>query len=204
MNQAQAVSRPNAYHTNVRKLSLLALLVLLAGLGYMLVAVNFSNSALAIFSMKIRAPKLIAMLITAFAIGGASIVFQSIINNTIVTPCLLGMNSLYTLIHTTVVFFAGSSSVIAASANLSFAVDVVLMGITATLIYSWIFKKTRHNVLYVLLVGTVLTSFFSSIQTTLTRVMDPNEYDSLLNTLVASFSNINSSSIYRIARSMTA
>lgn len=42
------------------------------------------------------------------------------------------------------------------------------------------------------LVGTVLTSFFGSIQTTLTRVMDPNEYDSLLNTLVASFSNINS------------
>ena len=42
-----------------------------------------------------------------------------------------------------------------------------------------------------LLIGTVLTSFFSSIQSTLTRVMDPNEYDSLLATLVASFSNIN-------------
>ena len=192
MNQAQAVSRPNAYHTNVRKLSVLALLVLLAGLGYMLVAVNFSNSALALFSMKIRAPKLIAMLITAFAIGGASIVFQSIINNTIVTPCLLGMNSLYTLIHTAVVFFAGSGSIIAVNANLSFAVDVVLMGVAATVIYSYLFQKTNHNVLYVLLIGTVLTSFFSSIQSTLTRVMDPNEYDSLLNTLVASFSNINS------------
>ena len=34
--------------------------------------------------------------------------------------------------------------------------------------------------------------FFSSIQTTLTRVMDPNEYDSLLSTLVADFENINS------------
>ena len=117
--------------------------------------------------------------------------YTSIINNTIVTPCLLGMNSLYTLIHTAVFFFLGSTSVIATNANLSFAVDVVLMGITATIIYSWIFKKTRHNVLYVLLVGTVLTSFFSSIQSTLTRVMDPNEYDTLLNTLVASFSNIN-------------
>ena len=42
------------------------------------------------------------------------------------------------------------------------------------------------------LIGTVLSSFFSSIQTTLTRVMDPNEYDNLLATLVASFSNINS------------
>lgn len=132
------------------------------------------------------------MLITAFAIGGASIVFQSVINNTIVTPCLLGMNSLYTLIHTAVVFFLGSVSLIATNANLSFAVDVVLMGISATLIYSWIFKKTRHNVLYVLLVGTVLTSFFGSIQSTLTRVMDPNEYDTLLTTLVASFNNINS------------
>ena len=192
MNQAQAVSRPNAYHTNVRKLSLLALLVLLAGLGYMLVAVNFSNSALVLFSMKIRAPKLIAMLITAFAIGGASIVFQSIINNTIVTPCLLGMNSLYTLIHTAVVFFAGSGSIISVNANLSFVVDVVLMGIVATVIYSYLFQKTNHNVLYVLLIGTVLTSFFSSIQSTLTRVMDPNEYDALLATLVASFSNINS------------
>ena len=181
-----------AVHANRRKLLIMVCLVLLCAAAYLLVEVQFDNARLFQYAMKIRTPKLIVMLITAFAIGGASIVFQSIINNTIVTPCLLGMNSLYTLIHTTVVFFAGSSSVIAASANLSFAVDVVLMGITATLIYSWIFKKTRHNVLYVLLVGTVLTSFFSSIQTTLTRVMDPNEYDSLLNTLVASFSNINS------------
>ena len=45
--------------------------------------------------------------------------------------------------------------------------------------------------LYVLLIGTVLTSFFGSIQSTLTRIMDPNEYDSLLATLVASFSNVN-------------
>ena len=66
------------------------------------------------------------------------------------------------------------------------------MGAVATVVYSYLFKKTKHNVLYVLLIGTVLSSFFSSIQTTLTRVMDPNEYDSLLATLVASFSNINS------------
>ena len=142
--------------------------------------------------MKIRTPKLIVILITAFAIGGASIVFQSVINNTIVTPCLLGMNSLYTLIHTAVVFAAGSGSILAANANCSFAVDLVLMGVVATVVYSFLFKKTKHNVLYVLLIGTVLSSFFSSIQSTLTRVMDPNEYGNLLATLAASFSNINS------------
>lgn len=182
----------SAARANRTKLLIMLALVVLCAAGYMLIEVNFANPKLFQYAMKLRTPKLIVMLITAFAIGGASIVFQSVINNTIVTPCLLGMNSLYTLIHTAVVFFLGSGSLIATNANLSFAVDVVLMGISATLIYSGIFKKTRHNVLYVLLVGTVLTSFFGSIQSTLTRVMDPNEYDTLLTTLVASFNNINS------------
>lgn len=180
-----------AIRANRIKLCIMLGLVVLCAAGYLLIAVNFGNPKLFQYAMKLRTPKLAVMLITAFAIGGASIVFQSIINNTIVTPCLLGMNSLYTLIHTAVVFFLGSGSLIATNANLSFAVDVVLMGVSATIIYSWIFRKTRHNVLYVLLVGTVLTSLFGSIQSTLTRVMDPNEYDTLLTSLVASFSNIN-------------
>ena len=185
-----------AQRSNRRKLCIMTALVLLAAAAYMTVDVNFGNAKLLAYSMRIRAPKLIVMLITAFAIGGASLVFQSIINNTIVTPCLLGMNSLYTLIHTAVVFCVGSGSVLAANANAAFAIDLVLMGITATLIYSYLFKKTKHNVLYVLLVGTVLTSFFSSVQSTMTRVMDPNEYDTLLTTLVASFSNVNAEIIF--------
>ena len=184
MNQA-------VFRSNLTKIIILSVLALAAATAYMLTDVNFANEKLFLYAMKIRTPKLIVMIITAFAIGGASIVFQSVINNRIVTPCLLGMNSLYTLIHTAVVIFAGSTSILAANANLSFAADLIIMGVTATLIYSYFFKKTKHNVLYVLLIGTVLTSLFSSIQTTLTRVMDPNEYDNLLNTLVASFSNIN-------------
>ena len=183
---------PLAYQRNIRKLVILALFAAAVSAAYMLVEVRFDNEKLFAYALKIRTPKLIVMLITAFAIGGASLVFQSIINNTIVTPCLLGMNSLYTLIHTAVYFAAGSVSLFASNTNVAFAVDLVLMGVTATVIYSYLFKKTKHNVLYVLPIGTVLTSLFSSIQNTLTRVMDPNEYDTLLNTLVASFSNINS------------
>ena len=125
-------------HKNHLRLLILLLLVLLACVGYMTVGVHFENQKLFAYAMRIRTPKLIAMLITAFA------------------------------------------------------VDLAIMGAVATVIYSYLFQKTNHNVLYVLLIGTVLTSFFSSIQTTLTRVMDPNEYDTLLTDLVASFSNVNS------------
>lgn len=179
------------YRNNNRKFIVLGICVVIAIIGYICIGVPFDNSRLLQYAMKIRIPKLIVMLIVAFSIGGASIVFQSIINNRIVTPCLLGMNSLYSLIHTSVVFVVGASSILATNTQLSFIIDLILMGIVATTIYSYLFQKTKHNILYVLLIGTVLTSFFSSIQTTMTRIMDPNEYDALLATLVASFSHIN-------------
>ena len=127
-----------AIYANRKKLLGLFILVLIASALYMLVEVNFANEKLFNYAMKIRTPKLLVMLIAAFAIGGASIVFQSIINNTIVTPCLLGMNSLYSLIHTSVVFFVGSGSILAVNANLSFIVDLLLMGVIATIIYSYL------------------------------------------------------------------
>ena len=148
----------NAHKTQAGLL-LMAVLALGAAALYMLVNVDFENEKLFAYAMRIRAPKLFAMMITAFAIGGASLVFQSVINNTIVTPCLLGMNSLYMLIHTAVVFVAGSGSILAVNANAAFGVDLVIMGVVATVIYSTLFQKTGHNVLYVLLIGTVLNSF---------------------------------------------
>ena len=178
-----------AYRKNIIKLIVIALIAIIIVAAFLFIGVKFHNHKLLRYAMKLRIPKVIAMIITAFAIGAATIIFQSVINNTIVTPCLLGMNALYTLIHTSVVFVLGSGSILFTNDNLSFLVDLVLMGIIATVVYSWLFKMTGHNVLYVLLVGTVLTSF---IQSTLTRVMDPNEYDTLLTSLVASFSNINS------------
>lgn len=65
-----------AIRANRRKLLILAFLVLLCAAGYMLVEVSFSNPKLLAYVMKIRTPKLIVMLITAFAIGGASISAQ--------------------------------------------------------------------------------------------------------------------------------
>lgn len=175
---------------NQLKAAILITLVILAVIGYLTLNVNPKYVE---FAMRLRVPKLLVMLVTAFCIGGASIVFQTLIQNTIVTPCLLGMNSLYALIHTAVVFFLGSGSLIARHPQLSFLVDLTIMGAAAILIYGTLFKKMKYQILYVLLAGTVMSTFFSSMQTTLIRIMDPNEYDALLGSLVASFSNVNSS-----------
>ena len=183
--------RTPAQRANVRKLAVLTWIVLGVCAAYLLINAHHGDPKLFRYILSLRVPTLVVMLIAAFAIGSASIVFQSIINNRIVTPCLLGMNSMYTLVHTAVVFAAGTGSVLATNANLSFAVDLAVMSGAATLMYSCLFRKTGNNVLYVLLIGTVLSSFFGSVQSTMIRVMDPNEYDALLSTLVADFNNVN-------------
>ena len=186
----------NFYHTplqrkNISKLIMLALIVFGLCSAYLLINAYPHNPKLFQYVLSRRIPTLMVMLIAAISIGSASLIFQSIINNRIVTPCLLGMNSMYTLVHTAVVFVVGSGSVIATNANLSFAIDLIVMSVVATFVYSYMFQKTGNNVLYVMLIGTVLSSFLGSIQSTMIRVMDPNEYDALLTTLVADFNNVN-------------
>lgn len=183
--------RTPAQKANIRKLILLFFIVVGCCVAYLLINAHPEKPKFFRYVLSLRIPTLVVMLLAAFSIGSASLIFQSIINNRIVTPCLLGMNSMYTLVHTGVVFAAGSGSLIATNSNLSFVIDLFVMAFAATFVYSYLFKKTGNNVLYVLLIGTVLSSFFGSIQSTLIRVMNPNEYDALLTTLVADFTNVN-------------
>lgn len=175
-----------------RKLQLqlwgLGVLVIAAMAFYLLAFVNFKFFG---FAMEIRVPKLLAMSVAAICIGASSLIFQTLINNYIVTPCLLGMNSLYLVLHTVLVFVFGMGSFIVTNKNLAFICDLALMAAVAGFVYNYLFIKTKYNVLYVLLIGTVMTTFFTSIQSTIVRTMDPNDYDALLTTLVASFSNVN-------------
>lgn len=169
----------------------LLIVALVLVLAYLLIGVHFTNQKLLLYSLKIRLPKIMAMILASVCIGASTIIFQTIINNTIVTPCLLGMNALYTLIHTVLVFVFGTSFFIFQNANYLFLMDLSLMAVCSLVIYGWLFKATNHNILYILLIGTVLASLFGSVQSTLIRVMDPNDYDALLSTLVASFSHVN-------------
>lgn len=179
--------RTAGIHT--RKMIMLMGMIAAAAAAYQFLFVDWNHFS---FAMGIRTPKLTVMILTAFCIGSATIVFQSIIQNTVVTPCLLGMNSLYILVHTMMVFLLGAGHVLVTSKLLSFTLDLAVMAAAAVLIYGVLFRKAKGNVLYILLIGTVMATLFGSITSTLQRIMDPNEYATLQNALIASFHKVNS------------
>ena len=173
------------------RLSMLVILVLAAVVTYLLIHAHPEKPKLFRYILGLRIPTLICMMIASVSIGASTMIFQSIVHNRIVTPALLGMNSIYSFLHTAAVFVLGTGSSLYLKANLAFAVDLVTMGTVATVIYWYLFRVTGHNILYIMLIGTVLSSFFGSVQSAMIRVMDPNEYDALLTTLVADFNNVN-------------
>lgn len=183
--------RQSRHKKNRLKLVFLVGLVVIASIFYLMIQSHPDNPNLFIYILSNRISTLTAMIIASFAIGSSTVVFQAIIHNPIVTPNLLGMNAMYLLVHTATVFTAGAGSLVATNANLAFLIDLAVMSIASVYLYAYIFKKIGNHILYILLIGTILSSLFTSIQSAMVRVMDPDEYDALLTSLVADFNQVN-------------
>lgn len=173
---------------NKKTIIILALVSLLLVLGFLFIGLNKDNYD---YLLSLRIPKLIAILITAIATAFATNVFQTITNNIILTPSILGLDSLYLLIQTTIVFYFGSASIFVINKNINFLTSILLMLVFSSLIYGYVLKKNKDNIMKLLLVGLVLSSLFSSISSFLQMVIDPNEFLIIQDKMFASFNNVN-------------
>ncbi|MGV2687013.1 iron chelate uptake ABC transporter family permease subunit, partial [Clostridium perfringens] len=60
------------------------------------------------YALPRRIKKVLAIILTGGAIALSTTVFQTVTNNRILTPSVMGLDSLYVLIQTTVIFVFGS------------------------------------------------------------------------------------------------
>ncbi|MEF2968294.1 iron chelate uptake ABC transporter family permease subunit [Paenibacillus sp. M1] len=139
-----------------------------------------------------RAKKLIAILLTGTAIAFSTVVFQTITSNRILTPSIIGLDSLYMLLQTVIVFLFGGTALTLMSKNLRFVLAVGLMVVFAMLLYRMLFRKEGRSIYHLLLIGLVFGTFFSSLTSFLQKLIDPNEFLVIQDKMFASFNNVNS------------
>lgn len=141
-----------------------------------------------------RSRNLIAIIITGAAIAFSTVVFQTITSNRILTPSIIGLDSLYMLIQTFVIFTFGSMSIAMTNANLNFLLSAGGMVLFSFLFYNLLFRGEGDgsNIYFLLLIGLILGTFFSSLTTFMQVLIDPNEFQSIQNRMFASFNNVNS------------
>lgn len=143
-----------------------------------------------------RIIKVVAILLTGAAIGFATTIFMTITNNRILTPSVLGLDSLYLLIQTAIIFVVGANSLVMMNSHVNYLVSIGGMVVFSLLLYRLLFSSEQNNIYFLLLVGMILGTFFSSITSFMQVLIDPNEFMIAQDKMFASINNVNTDLVY--------
>ncbi|MEG0383600.1 MAG: iron chelate uptake ABC transporter family permease subunit [Solibacillus sp.] len=138
-----------------------------------------------------RMIRVLAMVVTGVAIAYSTVVFQTITHNRILTPSVMGLDSMYMVVQTCIYFFLGSSSILVLNKYFNFTISIAAMVLFALILYRFLFRADKQPIYLLLLIGMVLGTLLGSVTTFMQVVIDPNEYTSLQNKMFASFNNVN-------------
>ncbi|WP_413733006.1 iron chelate uptake ABC transporter family permease subunit [Sodalis sp. RH20] len=168
---------------------LLVILTIIASVAFMTVGAGGHWS----FVLPLRAQKLAGLLLIGYAMAVSTVLFQTITQNRILTPSIMGFDALYVLIQTLVAFTIGYVHGAAINPYLRFAVETFVMVSSAALLYHWLFAGGRRDLMFLALAGLVFGGLLRSLSNFLQRVIDPGEFAVLQDRLFASFNLIDSS-----------
>lgn len=135
---------------------------------------------------------LTAMIISAICQSISTVAFQSVTNNRIITPSLLGFEALYSTIHTSTIFFFGASAFINFSGIGAFLFQVAVMVLMCLILYGWLLSGKYGNLQLMLLVGVIMGTGLKSLSSFMRRLLSPSEFDILQARLFGSVNNANS------------
>ena len=178
----------NIKKSDARKLIIMAILAVVLIAAFILIGLTPKNYS---YALSRRLPKIYTMVMVGGMIGFSSLIFQTVTNNHILTPSVLGLDSLYMLLNTALVFFLGSTNKWIVNANSNFIITLVVMLGASVIFYQVVFKKRSQNIFFILLVGIVVGTLFESFTTFLQVLTDPTEFLTIQDKSQASFNNIN-------------
>lgn len=136
-----------------------------------------------------RMDAVIAMAVVALCQAMATVSFQTVTGNRILTPSILGFESLYRAIHTTTIFLFGVAGLNAARTTSMFLLQLALMIGLSLLLYSWLLLGSVKGLYPMLLVGIIIGAGLGSLSTFMQRLLTPSEFDVLTARLFGSVNN---------------
>ncbi|KGA41944.1 iron chelate uptake ABC transporter family permease subunit [Pectobacterium odoriferum] len=134
-----------------------------------------------------RGLMLTTMLLVAFAASASTVLFQTVTNNRVLTPSIMGFEALFILIQTLLVFVFGISGIPGLGVEGKFVLETLLLILFSALLYRWLFTGSRNNLHLVLLVGIICGTLFRSMAGLMQRLLTPGEFAILQGRMFATF-----------------
>lgn len=129
----------------------------------------------------------LTMILVAFSAATSTLLFQTVTNNRILTPSIMGFESLFVLIQTVVIFFIDAQGIPYIGIVGKFIFESLLLILFSLFLYRGLFNKLKQNLHLVLLIGIILGTLFRSFSNLLQRLMTPTEFAVLQSRIFATF-----------------
>lgn len=138
------------------------------------------------FILQLRGKKLILLCTIAYTIGISTLLFQTLTHNPILTPSILGFDSLYLLLQTSLVFLFGGLGFTQLDPSYKFFFETLLMLGASILLFSSL-NRNRSDLTRMILIGVIFGVLFRSLNNLLQRMIDPTEFAVAQGSSFASF-----------------
>ncbi|PUV23994.1 MULTISPECIES: iron chelate uptake ABC transporter family permease subunit [Sphingobacterium] len=142
------------------------------------------------FILTSRLQRVLALVLISAAIAYATLVFQTIANNKILTPSLMGYEHLFVLLQLALLILFGGNSQFFQSKVLSFLLSTAVMILYSFVLYFGLFRSRKKQIYYILLIGLVLGVFFNTSTQFLQMTIDPNNFAYVQNAMFSSIGRI--------------
>ena len=156
----------------INRLVFLAALVAVGVVLYLTTAVQGDWG----FVLLLRGKKLLAMLLVGSAIASATVVFQTLTANRILTPSIIGLDALYLLSKMVVIYFLGSAAQLAQPPQWQFYIDTALMTATAAVLFATFLPLLARDIYRLLLIGIIFGVLCNKLTDLMARMIDPTDY----------------------------
>lgn len=132
-----------------------------------------------------RSTVVVTMVVVAVAGAVATVLFHTVTDNRILTPSIMGMEALFVLVQTCLVFGLGVAGLSLLPPVPAFLAQTALMLAFALLLFRHLFTGGIGSLHLTLLVGIVFGVLFTSLAELMQRLLDPNEFTALQTRLFA-------------------
>ncbi|EAI7266522.1 iron ABC transporter permease [Campylobacter coli] len=168
-----------------KKILILAFLTLIMTLVFIFAGLKDFDE----YALKNRFLQIAAIVIVAICIAVSTVIFQTLCNNKILTPAIIGLDSLYMLLQSALIFSLGSANLSVYKNDINFLITLACMVIFSLGLYKILFSSDK-SIYLIMLLGLIFGTLFSTLSSFFEILIDPDEFMVIQGRMFASFDNV--------------
>ncbi|HIC9353491.1 TPA: enterochelin ABC transporter permease CeuC [Campylobacter jejuni] len=168
-----------------KKILILAFLTLIMALVFVFAGLKDFDE----YALKNRFLQIAAIVIVAICIAVSTVIFQTLCNNKILTPAIIGLDSLYMLLQSALVFSLSSANLSVYRNDINFLITLACMVVFSLGLYKILFSSDK-SIYLIMLLGLIFGTLFSTLSSFFEILINPDEFMIIQGRMFASFDNV--------------